>query len=193
MACTLIIMTPTFLFLNIRSLTTHKTVFEQLLKDEHVTAFALNETYLTPKHHPRIPKYQLQRHDCPRPYLRVNGGTAIGTYHTLPVQHHTFPAPHNLPEHTFATLYLRSKPITFCTIYVRPGHPIPYEFFQYTDNNFRHYLIMADINIHSRTQADIIQINNYISNVLAAKLHSLPSPHDLSVILHPMSFLAQLL
>jgi len=38
----------TFLFLNIRSLQQHKILFEQLLLEERINAFLLNETHFKP-------------------------------------------------------------------------------------------------------------------------------------------------
>ena len=119
----------TFLFVNIRSLQTHKLVFEQLLREEHVTAFALNETFLTPRQSIRIPKYALIRSDCPQHIVRAHGGTAIGHYSTIPTRSHTLPPQLQLPEHTIDTVYTKERAITFYTIYIRPGHAIPYEFF----------------------------------------------------------------
>jgi len=166
----------TFLFLNIRSIHKHKLVFEQLLREEHVTAFALNETFLTPRQLIRIPKYALFRSDCPQQIVRAKGGTAIGHYSTIPSRSHTLPPQLHLPEHTIVTIYTKARAITLCTIYIRPGHPIPYEFFQYIDNHFRHYLVMADINLHSRSIAEKQQFRQYVSNTLNARFHDLPSP-----------------
>ena len=162
--------------INIRSLQTHKSVFEQLLREEHVTAFALNETFLTPRQSIRIPRYALIRSDCPQHIVRAQGGTAIGYYSTIPTQSHALPPQLHLPGHSIVTIYSKARAITFCTIYVRPGHPIPYEFFQYIDNHFRHYLIMADINFHSRSNADKQQFRQYINTILNAKFHDLPLP-----------------
>ena len=74
----------TFIFLNIQSLKTHKVLFEHLLLEEKATAFALNETFLTPKYKPTIKGYIMHRHDGPRDCLRANGGTAIAFKPNIP-------------------------------------------------------------------------------------------------------------
>jgi len=144
------IMTLNFLFLNIRSLPTHKPLFTALLSEEHINTFILNETHLTPKLQCKIAGYTLIRFDNELPALRANGGVAIAFSPHIAFRQYT-PQIQNLPEHFILTLYYKQKSITTAAIYVRPVQPIPLDFLTYISNNFRFYIIMADINIHSRS------------------------------------------
>lgn len=142
----------TFIFLNIQSLKTHKVLFEHLLLEEKATAFALNETFLTPKYKPTIKGYIMHRHDGPRDCLRANGGTAVAFKPNIPHRIIEMPKNLNLPEHNVTLLYLKHRTIAFATIYVRPGKPLPIDFIRYISDKYRHFIIMADINFHSRSK-----------------------------------------
>jgi len=138
------IVTFNFVLLNIRSLPTHKTLFIAPLSEEHITIFTLNETHLTPKLQCKIVGYTLSSFDNKLPVLRANGGSAIGFSPDIALRQYA-PQFQNLPEHLLITLHYKQKYITITTIYRRPGQPIPLDFFTYISNNFRFYIIMADI------------------------------------------------
>ena len=146
-----LIMAVSLLFLNIRSYTTHKLLFEQLLLEERIDVFALNETAFTPTQPVSCPRYNLLRCDN-KLGTRAHGGAAIGLLHRLPYRRKLPYISADLPEHVFVSIYFPSIIINFSTIYVRPGHPIPYNYFQYIARNYRNIVIMADVNIHSRPQ-----------------------------------------
>ena len=118
------IMALTILFLNIRSLQTHKLLFEQLLLEEQINAFLLNETHLKPTTSIRIPRYTMLRQDSQIPAQRANGGTAIGFSPSIAYRQYN-PQLQNLPEHLIATLYYKNIYITLVTIYIR--QVIPYQ------------------------------------------------------------------
>jgi hypothetical protein len=164
-----------FLFLNIRSLTQHKPLFQELLLEEHITTFILNETLLTPKHNCKLPGYTLLRCDSTIPARRANGGVAIGFPPSIPHRAHAVTIP-NLPEYLIATIYYRSIYITIATIYIRPGHPIPMPFFRYISNNYRHYIIMADVNIHSRPAREKSDFHDFIELQTTGTIHRIPQP-----------------
>jgi len=145
----IIIMALAFLFLNIRSLPQHKVLFEQLLLEEHIHAFILNETHLKSNILCNIPRFNLLRHDSNIPAQRANGDTAIGI--PLNIAHRQYTPPlQNIPEYLMTTIYFQQIYITLAKIYIRPGHPIPHNFFAYISNTFTNYIIMTDVNIHSR-------------------------------------------
>jgi len=81
---------------------------------------------------------------------RANGGVFLGFQPSIAYRRHEANLT-KLPEHLIATLYFKLIYTTVATINIRPKQPIPYELFQYTSSNFRKYIIMADINYHSRT------------------------------------------
>ena len=86
-----------------------------------------------------------------------------------------------LPEYSITTLYYKHNYITLATIYVRPGHPIPYNFFAHISNNFTNYIIMADINFHSRPNRHKLNFSNFIEYQTTGTLHHLPkSPRPIS-------------
>jgi hypothetical protein len=163
-----------FIFLNIRSLPKNKLIFEQLLSEEHVHAFLLNETLLHPKLSCRIPRFSLIRHDNPQPTQRTSGGVAIGFSPRLPHRRHD--QLQQLPEHLIVTLYYPQLCVTLATIYIRPGHAIPYAFFTYISHNFRTFIIMADINIHSRTQREKNAFHRFITSQTSGTIIPLPQP-----------------
>ena len=167
------IMGLNFLFINIRSLPAHKVLFEQLLLEENIQAFLVNETYLTPKLSCRLPGYKLLRYDNIQPARRANGGAAIGFSPKVPYRQTVLPLPH-LPEYVIVTVYFKALYVTLATIYVRPGHAIPLGFFHYVSRNFRSYIIMADINIHSRPDRQKTHFTNFISSHTTGFLHHLP-------------------
>jgi len=150
---TIVLSMSLIFFLGIRSLQTNKHLFEQLLLEENVNSFILNETYLKHQHTCKIPRYHMLRQDSQIPARQANGGVAFGlSPHTAYRQHNSNIL--NLPEHSIATLYYKHVCTTIAAIYVRPGHIIPNNFFMNIDNNYRNYLIMADINIHSRSDRE---------------------------------------
>ncbi|MBK5646087.1 MAG: hypothetical protein I4N51_02495, partial [Acinetobacter sp.] len=161
------------LFMNIRSVTKNKILFDQLLLDENINTFLLNETYLTPKMQCKIRNNQILRDDSKTNAQRANGGVLLGFQSSIAYRRHE-PNLANLPEHLIATLYFKSIYITVATIYIRPKQPIPYEFFQYISNNFRNYIIMADINYHSRTDRQKTRFNTYITTNTTGEIHKLP-------------------
>ena len=161
------------LFVNIQSLPAHRPLFEQLLLERKTTAFLLNETFLSPRQTIKLPRYHLLRHDNQGQHRRANGGAAIGFLQKLPFRHHLTPVPH-LPEHLLVTVYFRNRHITLATIYVRPHHPIPLSFFRYINTTFTSYIILADVNIHSRTQHQRTTFINFVAHQMHATLHRLP-------------------
>ena len=160
------------LFVNISSLLKRKILFESLLLEEKAHAFLLNETHLTPKLKCKFSGYSLIRHDSTT-VRRANGGVAIGHNSKIPARTHQI-THLQLPEYLIATIYFHNLYVTLITIYVRPGHPIPLAFFQYIYNNYRTYIIMADINIHSRSDRQKLQFTNYISQQTNGLLQQLP-------------------
>jgi len=60
------------------------------------------------------------------------------------------------------------------TIYIRPRHPIPLQFFQDISNTYRTYVIMADINIHSRSDRQRNLLMNYIYTQTTGVMQQLP-------------------
>jgi len=164
-----------FLFFNIRSLKQNKPLFTQLLLEEKITTFILNETYLTPKLTCKISGYTLLRNDNNQPALRANGGVAIGFPPSIAHRQHTTNIL-NLSEHLITTIYYKSIYITIATIYIRPGHNIPTSFFVYISNNLRHYIIMADVNIHSRSAQDKAHFIDFIELQTTGTIHHIPKP-----------------
>lgn len=168
-------MALTFLFINIHSFHTHKTLLDALLQEEKVDTFLLNETFLTPKLPCKVSPFTILRHDNALPARRANGGVAIGFSRTVPHRIHKPPL-NNLPEHLVITLYYRHLYITVITIYIRPGHEIPLSFFQYISNNFHTYIIMADINLHSQTPRRRQHFIDFIRTNTTGSLQPLPQP-----------------
>jgi len=164
-----------FLFLNIRSLHTHKPIFETLLLEEKVNAFILNETHLKPSDSCKISRYHMLRHDNLHIAQRANGGTAIGFSPKIAYrQHH--PGIPQLPEHLITTIYYQQLYITIATIYIRPHQAIPNSFFTHISNNHKNYIIMADINIHSRTDKEKSDFHDFINLQTTGIIHQLSKP-----------------
>jgi len=163
------------LFVNISSLIQHKPLFEALLLEEKANAFLLNETHLTARSSCKISGFRLHHQESTIPALRANGGVALGHKPNIPHRLHHVPNM-QLPEHLISTLYFKNLYITLVTIYVRPGHIIPLPFFQYIADNFKTYLIMADINIHSRSDRQRAQFINFINTSTNGLLQPLPKP-----------------
>ena len=168
-----LVMALIFMFVNIRSLAEHKLLFDHLLMEEKVTAFLLNETHLKPTQRCHFSSYALLRKDSPYPMQRANGGVAIGFSPKLPYRTHSL-STLAAPEYLITTLYYKSLYVTLATIYVRPGHPIPLQFFEFISNRFRHFVIMADINIHSRSTRDKDAFHTFITTRTTGTLHHLP-------------------
>ena len=169
------IMGVSFLFLNIRSLPQHKLLFEQLLLEEKIHTFLLNETHLKQTHTMKVGGYKLLRQDSQMKMKRANGGVAIGFFPNIAFRHFKPPFLH-LPEYLITTLYYKDFYVTVATIYVRPGHVIPLSFFQYISTNFRTYIIMADINLHSRPDRHKTRFANFIADHTTAIIHPIPAP-----------------
>jgi len=140
-----------------------------------IHAFALNETALTPKQSGKIPHFTLPRQDNSLPALRANGGVAMGFSPTIPHRLHHAPLP-NLPEFMITTLYYKSIYITLVTIYIRPAHAIPHSFFKFVSDNFRNYLIMVDINIHSRSHHEKEKFQHHIRTQTKGTILQIPNP-----------------
>lgn len=170
-----LIMDIVLLFLNIRSLPQHKPLFETLLLEEKVHAFLLNETHLTAQSKCKISGYQFIQNNSTIPAQRANGGVALGFKPTIPHRMHHI-TQLNLPEYIISTLYFKNLYVTLVTIYIRPGHIIPLQFFQHISNNFKTYIIMADVNIHSRSDRQKDQFRNFITNSTNGILQHLPKP-----------------
>ena len=170
-----LIMALIFLFMNIRSLPTNKLLFEHLLLEEKVNSFLLNETLLNKRQSCKIPRYTLIRHDNSLPAQRTNGGVAIGFSPNIPHRQHNPQFP-QLPEQLITTLYFHRLCVTLATIYIRPGHAIPYSFFTYISNNFRTFIIMADLNLHSRSQQEKDTFRHFILTQTIGSIIPLPKP-----------------
>jgi len=113
------------------------------------------------------------RQDSQLPALRANGGTALGFASYIAYRQHHIPT-QNVPEYLITTLYFNQNYVTLATIYVRPGHPLPNDFFTYISNNFRTYIIIAGINIHSRTDREKTNCLNFIEFQTTGIIHKLP-------------------
>lgn len=92
---------------------------------------------------------------------------------------------------SFSPYILKKLYVTLVTIYVRPRHPIPHQFFQYISDNFWSYVIVADVNIHSHPNRErgaslpTLQTTSQASCTNLQNLH-VPSPTQLlTVILSP--------
>jgi len=123
----------------------------------------------------KFPRYTLLRQDSQIPAQRSNGGTVIGFSPTIAYRQYK-PQLQNLPEYIIATLYYQHNYITLATIYVRPGHPIPNRFFASISNNFRNYIIMTDINIHSRPDRKKTNFHDFIEYQTNGTVHQLTKP-----------------
>lgn len=58
------------------------------------------------------------------------------------------------------------------TIYIRPEHPIPHCFFIYISINYRNYILMADIDIYSRSKKEKSYFQDLISMQTSGTLPS---------------------
>ena len=130
--------------MNIRSLPKHKAIFQELLLEEDIHFFALNETRI-PKATPLyIPRYSLLHTPGPTTAQRLCGGVALGIKPKFPYRTNILPPQFPYQEYSIATLYLKSINVTLATVYIRPTSPLPTDFFLYIASTYRHYFILAN-------------------------------------------------
>lgn len=80
----------------------------------------------------------------------------------------------NLAQHLIATLRYQNIYTTLKIIYIHPSDPIPNIIFVYIPNNFRKYILIVDLNIHSRSYREKTEFQDVIEYQTTGTVHQIP-------------------
>lgn len=151
------------IFLNIQSFRAKRPHFQTLLQQHPAHTILLNETMFRHSQPAHLPGYILHRADHPDGAGR--GGVAIAVRPSLPTRIHIPPHPHTFPESLIATIYFRSRILHLATIYTRSYNPLPTDFLTYLHSTFRHFIILADLNLHGRTTTELNNFDTFLHSI----------------------------